>query len=746
MNLNHSLLLLPKLSLMILSEINFHTFNNFINIMQNKISILIILILFTVTSDSFSQSGWFWQNPLPQGNNLNCVTFVNSQTGFAVGNFGTISKTTNSGESWIVYYSDIFNDIYSIAFTDESNIFAVGSNGLLIRTTNSGISWNRLTLASSDSLRTIYFYNSSTGYITGNNGRIFKTANGGNEWIEQISGTTVSLNSAYFKNFTDGFIGGDHKILRTTNGGSNWSVSDYNVSIHDFYFPNENTGFAVSGFTGVGNNIRKSTNGGTSWLPINVPSTYTLKEIQFINSLTGFAFGNSSLLKTTNSGLNWSLSNISPGEGINLFSAFFLNTGECYSVGMQGTIMKSTNSGNSWTQKAPSGPLENYLVIDFPVSSTGFAMSDSHVYKTVNGGNNWISLGSKFSSYRDISFLDVNTGYAIAFPKLLKTTSGGAIWNVLRDSVSDMEFLNANTGFYKLFSNPIYRSTNGGLNWLPVFSPGSYIYNFDFLPSGFGFALTSSTVSNYSLYRTSNIGSNWNLMSDFMLDSLISFPLNLEFVNSTTGFLSVRNYDNKNNINYYIFWKTSNTGINWNRVYLDSIREFQFNDKYVRTNFINENTGFIVGLKGKMLKSTDQGISWIEYTKAESFLNDIDFIDNNLGFIAGDLGLIKKTTTGGVIAVQNISSSVPSGYILRQNYPNPFNPNTVITYDLPANNFVTLKIFDIIGKEIMTLVNSDQQAGIYNVEFKGENLPSGIYFYKLILNDLSETRKMVLLK
>ncbi|MDP3683052.1 MAG: T9SS type A sorting domain-containing protein, partial [Ignavibacteria bacterium] len=85
-----------------------------------------------------------------------------------------------------------------------------------------------------------------------------------------------------------------------------------------------------------------------------------------------------------------------------------------------------------------------------------------------------------------------------------------------------------------------------------------------------------------------------------------------------------------------------------------------------------------------------------------------------------------------------------------QNYPNPFNPETVISYQLPVNSKVSLKVFDILGKEVAILVNEEKPAGKYQVNFNGSILASGVYFYKLSANggagSFSQTRKFVLLK
>jgi Secretion system C-terminal sorting domain len=99
-----------------------------------------------------------------------------------------------------------------------------------------------------------------------------------------------------------------------------------------------------------------------------------------------------------------------------------------------------------------------------------------------------------------------------------------------------------------------------------------------------------------------------------------------------------------------------------------------------------------------------------------------------------------------VIGIHNISSSIPNSYILYQNYPNPFNPATKIKFDLPKSNHVKLIIYDVLGREITVLVNQKQKAGSYEVDWDATNYPSGVYFYKLVTESYSETKKMVLLK
>ncbi|MGA8265599.1 MAG: T9SS type A sorting domain-containing protein, partial [Ignavibacteriaceae bacterium] len=96
-------------------------------------------------------------------------------------------------------------------------------------------------------------------------------------------------------------------------------------------------------------------------------------------------------------------------------------------------------------------------------------------------------------------------------------------------------------------------------------------------------------------------------------------------------------------------------------------------------------------------------------------------------------------------AIDN-SNSAPLSFRLYQNYPNPFNPSTTIKYSLPKEGVVTLKVYNVLGKEVKTLVNEFENAGAYNVSFNASDLPSGIYFYRFISGNFTQVKKLVLLK
>lgn len=109
-----------------------------------------------------------------------------------------------------------------------------------------------------------------------------------------------------------------------------------------------------------------------------------------------------------------------------------------------------------------------------------------------------------------------------------------------------------------------------------------------------------------------------------------------------------------------------------------------------------------------------------------------------------DTGWVVMNVLPPILNVEN--ESFPIHYELLQNYPNPFNPSTKIKYQIPELNFVIIKVYDVLGTEITTLVNEEKIAGSYDVDFDGNELASGIYYYRITTGNFSQTKKMILIK
>lgn len=124
-------------------------------------------------------SGWFWQNPLPQGNTLNDVSFSDANTGTAVGDAGTILRTTDGGATWLSQISGTTNQLYGVSFTNANTGTVVGYNGTILRTTDGGATWVSQNSGTTNTLVGISFTDANTGTVVGSRGTILRTTDGG---------------------------------------------------------------------------------------------------------------------------------------------------------------------------------------------------------------------------------------------------------------------------------------------------------------------------------------------------------------------------------------------------------------------------------------------------------------------------------------------------------------------------------------------------------------------------------------
>ena len=404
--------------------------------------------------------------------------------------------------------------------------------------------------------------------------------------------------------------------------------------------------------------------------------------------------------------------------------------------------------------------------IYFTSANTGYAVGSKlinsilypRVVKTTNAGGTWNYLDTPLKDSADmylrwVFFTDENTGFITSAQnkspiyengKILKTTNAGINWSVYTPSVNkhltEIFFVNSLTGFVTGY-HTILKTTNAGSSWeLSLDAPaGGYLFDIYFLNINTGFV-----VGNYSwIYKTTNSGNSWTQMQPQGYNQ----PLwGVWFINNNTGF--VVGGDANNTGNNKIF-KTTDSGNNWDSVIHPLARGALF-----LIRFFNSDTGYIPGYD-RLLKTTDGGLNWFNQNLPipEFGANGIFLINATTGYIAGMIqspyrvGYILKTTTGGEpTGIKPVSNEVPTKFELEQNYPNPFNSMTSIKFKVTSSKFVKLNVFDLLGKEVTTLVNEKLQPGIYEVSFDAGNLPSGTYFYKLTAGEFTDTKRMILIK
>ncbi len=144
------------------------------------------------------------------------------------------------------------------------------------------------------------------------------------------------------------------------------------------------------------------------------------------------------------------------------------------------------------------------------------------------------------------------------------------------------------------------------------------------------------------------------------------------------------------------------------------------------------------------------------YPGADTVNNGSEYMDNEAGFGINHSFILrdgpsvsianKWAVQAPLTGIERVDNTIPDNFTLSQNYPNPFNPSTLINYSIPSPGIVTLKVFDMLGREVATLVNEQQPAGNYKVSFDASQLASGVYFYRITANKFVSTKKMLLLK
>jgi len=323
---------------------------------------------------------------------------------------------------------------------------------------------------------------------------------------------------------------------------------------------------------------------------------------------------------------------------------------------------------------------------------------------------------------------EVMTGNCV----ILKTTNGGDDWvinlELINQELYDVFFIDNDFGWVVGSNGLIYRTNDGGENW----SPGT---------SGTNVILRSVYFNDYStgwvvgdrgvILNTTNFGVNWSPQTSGTNKSLKS----VQFVNQNTGWA----VGDSSTI-----LKTTDGGEHWLPKDLPGF-------SFTSVDFIDETNGWITGnnnsgTNGVILNTADGGDNWKLQAETKR-LKAIQFIGQNFGWAVGDSSSIYHTINGGVSSVESEETDkVVTSYHLNQNYPNPFNPSTKIRFTISNFGFTILKVYDLLGREVATLLNEEKPSGIYEVEWNAAGLPSGVYFYQLRADGFVETKKMILMK
>jgi photosystem II stability/assembly factor-like uncharacterized protein len=377
--------------------------------------------------------------------------------------------------------------------------------------------------------------------------------------------------------------------------------------------------------------------------------------------------------------------------------------------GLGGAVIRTTNSGTTWTRVGTLGA--DVYAIDALDANTAFvttAPASTYILRTTNGGARWDTVFTQASpGFLDgIDMVDATNGWAVGDPvggkwTVLRTTNGGSSWARIATEPNQVGTeAGWNNSFEVIGSNlwfgtnasKVYRSTDNGATWTGVAAASTNTYEL-----GFGDALRGIAAGTSGLVTT-NGGSSWAA-------SAIPGSGNINGIDASTPneYWAVRGA---------VVYRSTNTGATWTTSYTGS-------GTYYHVDF------------------------W-----AGS--------GNTRGWVVSSTGGI-AAFYGTVTAVDDpVIAEVPGTFALEQNFPNPFNPSTEIMYGLPEQATVTLRIYDILGREVVTLLDESRAAGTYRQTWNGRNatgasVASGVYFYRIEAKGVSgknftSLKKMVLMK
>lgn len=389
----------------------------------------------------------------------------------------------------------------------------------------------------------------------------------------------------------------------------------------------------------------------------------------------------------------------------------------------------------------------------FVDSLYGWVIGDSGiVLRTTNAGSNWNPqpCGVYSSELKDLTFISRNTGWIISIDSIYKsfilhTTNSGANWvkTYFTDTTSILStifFIDQFTGYVSGFNGRIYKTTNNGVNWNDCYiDTTSCLYLFpkndiQFINSQTGFACGGVIDIQGTFIKTTNGGNSWFSMC------IAAEPMN-EILYLGNGKIALMGGDFDLGSIYGI---STNFGNNW--IYEPTLCFGNATAFAFRTPREVWAALSFSGLFAVNLDSMNPGSSWqCINTPGSIAIYSVKFLSPALGYAFGNFGKIYKYN-GSISGMQNNNQLIPQESELYQNYPNPFNPETLIMFYLSAQSDVSLKIFDMLGREVFSYYETNKNSGFHNLNIDMSGKPSAVYYYVLIAGQVSITKKMVLIK
>ena len=401
-----------------------------------------------------------------------------------------------------------------------------------------------------------------------------------------------------------------------------------------------------------------------------------------------------------------------------------------------------TQTKAQWVQVNPPNFPSNNSIQCFAVIGTNlFAGSNGHgIFLSTNDGTSWAAVDSGLTNtdVRALAVSGTNLFAGTWGSGVFLSTNNGTSWSVVDTGLTNPYISSLLVNGTNLFAGTNtfpFLSTDNGKSWSEIFSGmnGSQIMSL----AASGSNLFAGTA--WGVFSSTDNGSNWTWADSGLTTTAIYVYALAIYPNDAGGtnlFAGTGSHG--------VFLSTNN-GTSWMSVDsgLTSIDIFSF--------AVNGTNLFVGTSLSGVFHLTNNGTTWTSDSAGMSSI--YGYSDANALIVSGtylfagnDRGVWRRPLAEMITGVKEEQNNLPSNFSLKQNYPNPFNPTTIIKYSLPRSNMVTMKVYDILGNEVASLVNEEKPAGSYSVNFNASKLSSGVYFYRMKAGSFVETKKLILMK
>ena len=470
----------------------------------------------------------------------------------------------------------------------------------------------------------VFFRDDSQGWAVGGAGMILHTINGGQSWAIQNSSTSNTLRAISFPTSEVGYIVGEKIMLKTTDGGQNWQVLATAPPVGGYVicFVDENIGWVSSG------SVWSTHDGGLTWAMYQMPDPYWVNGLHFVDTMVGFWAGFGGLQKTTDGGKSWQrLWNVP--SIYQYYDVYFFDHNIGFAIGSTGTIIKTLDGGDTWSQTATLGGSSTWR-LHFKNPNLGWAVhSAGGMYRTENSGQSWNLLTN--DSYREVSFPST-TGYGVGENgKMAKTSDNGTTWQPCYQRMQStfsfyLPFFNdPQLGWLIGDDNCIYNTSDGGRSWILLSKPSiSYFSRLIFLDRKSGWITAGRKIMS-----SMDGGLNWQTRYTHAYQDFYD----IQFLGANIGWAVGETV-----------MQTVDAGKTWYDLGTPDYNAFQLRS----VCFVTPQKGWVIGFTGSdFYKTQNGGDLWTKIVlSSPSNLKLIRFADEHHGFIMAE-NTIYRTINGG---------------------------------------------------------------------------------------------------